>query len=89
MDLSFYKSETSQRLRAEGFAEGLVEGRAQQRALILVFVLAAKDIELSDAERDRILGCLDRDQLDVWFERAIDATSSADVFEEHRPTPPA
>jgi len=74
VDTSFYQSETSQELREEG--------RTQQLAEVVLDALRLRHVELSDAERQRVLGCSDRDQLGVWFVRAMNATTAADVFGE-------
>ncbi|MEV0693383.1 hypothetical protein [Streptomyces sp. NPDC050388] len=73
VDLSFFQSETAQRLRAEG----RVEGRAED----ILRLLDGRGIEVSAEERERIAGCGDLATLEVWFTRAITATSAAEVFE--------
>jgi hypothetical protein len=72
-DLSFFQSETAQSLRAEGRAEG--------RAGALLLLLDRRGVEVSEEERARIAGCGDMGVLDVWFTRAITASSAAEVFE--------
>ncbi|MFC7895938.1 hypothetical protein [Streptomyces sp. NPDC057381] len=37
-------------------------------------------VEVSEEERARIAGCTDMGVLDVWFTRAITASSTAEVF---------
>ncbi|WP_307852383.1 hypothetical protein [Streptomyces sp. RM99] len=72
MDLSFFQSETAQRLRAEGRAEG--------RAERIQLLLDHRGVEVSEEERARIAGCTDMGALDAWFVRAIAASSVAEVF---------
>ncbi|WP_322501304.1 hypothetical protein TR631_22930 [Streptomyces rochei] len=72
MDLSFFQSETAQRLRAEGRAEG--------RAEDVLLLLERRGVEVSEEERARIAGCTDMGVLDAWFVRAITASSVAEVF---------
>ncbi|PWI07109.1 hypothetical protein DIZ27_29635 [Streptomyces sp. NWU339] len=72
-DLSFFQSQTAQNLRAEGKAEGKADD--------ILLLLERREVELSEAERERILGCPDLDTLSLWFVRAITATSAAEVFE--------
>ncbi|GAB3172514.1 hypothetical protein [Streptomyces incanus] len=72
VDLSFFQSETAQKLRAEGRVEGRVED--------ILRLLDGRGVEVSAEERERIAGCGDLDMLDVWFTRAITATSAAEVF---------
>lgn len=74
VDLSFFRSETSQRLRAEGRAEG--EARAVLR------LLEQRGVPVSAEARERIVGCTELEQLDVWFTRAITADSVGEVFGE-------
>ena len=69
-DTSFYKSSLSQELRAEARAEDIVH------------LLDRRGIPVSDTERTRITSCDDLDTLTLWFDRAITATSTAEVFAE-------
>lgn len=79
MDLSFYNSVTSQRLRADG--------RKQQRAQDIVEILRLRDVELTGRERERILGCIDGEELKTWFDRAVSAEAARDVFVEYSRAP--
>ncbi|GAA1521597.1 hypothetical protein GCM10009730_31600 [Streptomyces albidochromogenes] len=74
VDLSFFRSETAQRLRGEGRAEG--------RAEDIVLLLTKRGIEVPEEARDRITDCTDLDTLSVWFDRAITATSAQELFSE-------
>lgn len=65
---SFFRSETSQRLRREG----------QARALVLV--LQSRGLEVSDAVLERIQGCSDAEVLQQWLVRASTAERIEDVF---------
>lgn len=65
---SFFRSETSQRLRREG----------QARALVLV--LQSRGLEVSDAVLERIQGCSDAEVLQRWLVRASTAERIEDVF---------
>ncbi|MFD0363600.1 hypothetical protein ACFQZZ_19300 [Nocardia sp. GCM10030253] len=78
IDLSFFRSETSQRIRAEGRAIGRAEGRAKY----ILRILGQRGIALPDDIRDRITTCLDLDQLDRWFDRSFTATTITDLFIE-------
>ncbi|MEV6430688.1 hypothetical protein [Nocardia sp. NPDC051463] len=90
IDLSFFRSETSQRIRAEGyaigFAEGrvigLAEGRIQGRARSILHILDRRAIAVPDDVRFRITTCLDGDRIDRWFDRCITATTITDLFSE-------
>ncbi|OSP45312.1 hypothetical protein B7767_00135 [Streptomyces sp. 13-12-16] len=85
MDLSFFQSQTAQQLRAEGETKGRVEGRAEGRvegrAEAVLVLLGHRGVEVSEEDRERIIGCGDPDVLDQWLKRALTATSTAEVFE--------
>ncbi|MFF5155348.1 hypothetical protein ACFY3N_03565 [Streptomyces sp. NPDC000348] len=68
MDLSWFQSETAQKLRAEGQAKALLT------------LLGHRSVEVSEEDRERIVGCGDPGVLDLWFSKALTATSMAEVF---------
>jgi hypothetical protein len=72
-----YKSDFARRYFAEGEAEG--------EANALLDVLEARGIEVSDRERELIVGCQDVSQLKEWVRRAATATSLDEViaYERH------
>jgi hypothetical protein len=72
VDLAFFRSETSQMLRAEGRAEG--------RAEDLLLVLRTRGFEVSDQLRERITGCTDLELLGKWFAAALTAESTEAIF---------
>ncbi|SMF16142.1 hypothetical protein [Streptomyces sp. Amel2xC10] len=80
VDLSFFQSETAQKLRAEGREEGREEGLVESRAKDILILLAHRGVEVTEADRERIVGCDDLDVLGRWFTRAITATSTAEVL---------
>ncbi|MGW2895975.1 hypothetical protein ACWDAO_15470 [Streptomyces sp. NPDC001212] len=67
-DLSFFQSQTAQNLRAEGRAEDVL------------LRLERQGVEISEEDRERIVGCADLGTLSIWFARAITATSTAELF---------
>lgn len=67
-----YQSDFTRALEARGEARG--------RARILLRILSVRGIALSDQDRERIVGSSDLDQLETWAERALSATTSADLF---------
>lgn len=85
-----YVSELKQEFREEGLAEGreegreegLEEGRVEGESRMLLTVLHARGLNLTDAERERIRTCTDHDRLAAWAVRAATATSMAEVFED-------
>ncbi|MFI1914402.1 hypothetical protein [Nocardia sp. NPDC020380] len=72
VDLSFFRSETSQRLRAEGEAQGLI------RAILKS--LQARGIDVGPETRERIVGCSDPEVLDAWLDRSFTVNSAVDLF---------
>ncbi|ATL67531.1 hypothetical protein [Nocardia terpenica] len=68
VDLSFFRSETCQRVRAEG------------KASVILNVLDARGIAVPDEARKRITTCTDGTVLDHWARQAATATSIADLF---------
>lgn len=80
-DLSFFRSETSQRLREEGREEGLAAG--------VVRVLEKRGIPVSDDVRERITHCTDDAVIDTWYDRALTATTADDLFHDQPGATPA
>ncbi|MFF5725492.1 hypothetical protein [[Kitasatospora] papulosa] len=71
-DLSFFRSESSQRLRAEGRAEGKAEAVVQ--------VPEQRGVTVADGVRARINACTDTDTLARWLARALVAESAEELF---------
>jgi hypothetical protein len=63
-----------------GKAEGMAEGKAEGEASAVLVVLEARRIEVPDATRERIAGCRDLAQLEMWVRRAATAASVDDLF---------
>ena len=66
--------------KAEGIAEGKAEGIAEGKAEALLAVLAARGIAVGAAERMRILGERDLQQLDRWLAGAVTCAAAAELF---------
>ncbi|MER5362623.1 hypothetical protein [Streptomyces sp. NPDC002785] len=77
-DLSFFRSETAQRLRAEGHAQGLARG--------VLLLLAQAGLDVPDEAHDRITECGDMNILTRWLLQAPAAASIDDLFDEQPPT---
>ncbi|MBO0822270.1 MAG: hypothetical protein J2P27_00230 [Actinobacteria bacterium] len=56
------------------------DARAKQGGQMVLRILAARGIAVTDDMRDRVLGCSDLDQLETWADKAATATSLSDVF---------
>ncbi len=76
VDLSFYKSYISERIRDEGRAEGAVRRAAED----VLDILEVRAIDIPEAVRERITGCGDPEILRHWHRRAVTAPTAEDVF---------
>jgi predicted transposase/invertase (TIGR01784 family) len=65
---------------AEGHRSGLAEGLLDGKRAALLRVLARAGIALTGDERARIEACMDASTLDRWFDNALGAKTTADVF---------
>ncbi|MBO8187557.1 hypothetical protein [Streptomyces spirodelae] len=61
--------------------------RCQTRARDLLKVCAARDIPLAAEDRARITSCDDSEQLDEWFDNAMQANTADEVFAEPSAAP--
>jgi hypothetical protein len=52
----------------------------QGKAPYLLRALKSRGLEPSEEQQDQIASCTDEAQLDCWFDRAMTATSVAEVF---------
>ncbi|MFE9940096.1 hypothetical protein [Streptomyces hirsutus] len=64
----------------EGFKEGFREGRAAGKAEQLLRLMERRGFSLTEETRQRITTCTDVPLLDLWFDRAIDATTLDEIF---------
>jgi predicted transposase YdaD len=65
---------------AQGLEEGRAEGRLQSRAEVVLRLLTGRGLHVDEASRQLILSCSDVATLDLWFDRAIHATSLSEVL---------
>lgn len=65
---------------AEGEAKGEAKGKAEGKAELLLKLLALKNFTLTEADRQRILGCAEPDRLDAWAGRVLTANCLDDVL---------
>jgi hypothetical protein len=66
---------------AEGEARGRAEGKAEAKAEAILSVLQEREVRVSDETRDRIMGCTDPEQLQLWLVRAVTAESAEELFD--------
>ena len=67
--------------RKEGKVEGKVEGKAEGRVDGILTVLEARNLGVTDAERERIAGCTDLKQLKTWLRSAVTVEQTSDLFD--------
>ncbi|MEC3915615.1 hypothetical protein [Nocardia sp. CDC160] len=84
VELSFFRSETAQRLRAEGREEGRAAAEAETLSDTILFILEQRGIPVGDEDRTRITSCADREQLLRWRARSLEATSTTELFGDSR-----
>jgi len=66
--------------RAEGEAKGRAEGEAKGKAEAVLAVLAARGLEVTEEQRERLLSATNASVLDRWLRQAITTASTADLF---------
>ncbi|MFE1595806.1 hypothetical protein [Nocardia sp. NPDC058705] len=73
-DLSFFRSESAQKLRAQG----RVEGRAED----VLMILRHRGVLVTEDAADRIRSCPDELQLATWLRRSLDVSSVEELLSE-------
>jgi hypothetical protein len=76
MKTSEYAKTLLDDMRDSGKAEGLVEGEAKS----VLKILGARRLAPSEEQRHRIMSCTDAEQLDLWLNRAITASTADEIF---------
>ncbi|MEY7980935.1 hypothetical protein AB8O53_32065 [Streptomyces pilosus] len=66
--------------RLAGQEEGREEGRAAGKAEQLLRLMERRSFPVTEEIRQRVITCTDMPLLDLWFDRAIDATTLDEVF---------
>ncbi|GGN65749.1 hypothetical protein GCM10011579_036540 [Streptomyces albiflavescens] len=67
-------------VRETAYLEGKAEGKAEDRASLILRVLDKHGVSVPEDTRDRITSCTDLDTLALWFDRALTATAAEDLF---------
>jgi predicted transposase YdaD len=75
-----YGEELMERGRQQGLARGREEGLLRGRAEALLRALTVRGLPVDEASRQHILSCSDLATLELWFDRALHATSLSEVF---------
>ena len=76
MTTSEYEKTFIEKIHDEGKSEGIAEGEAKA----LLRLMSARGLAPSQAQQNRVTSCTDSAQLDLWFDRAVTATTAAEVF---------
>jgi len=64
----------------KGLATGLAKGAVASKIEDLVKVIRARDLELTHAQLELVTSCTDLSQLATWFDRALDAKTTDEIF---------
>ncbi|GAB3997389.1 hypothetical protein GCM10029992_20140 [Glycomyces albus] len=71
-----YVTEIERKGELKGELKGVLKGEAK----LVLRAIERRGIELSEADRARIMSCEDVELLELWFDRTYDATSAEEVF---------
>ncbi|GGK71185.1 hypothetical protein Sme01_26830 [Sphaerisporangium melleum] len=66
--------------RLAGWAQGRIEGWLQGWIEAVLVVLEARGVRVSAVDRERVTGCRDADQLEVWLRRSVAVESPQELF---------
>ena len=72
----------AEQLIEQGLQRGRQEGLSQGRAEDVLRILSARGVHVGEEARQRIRTCTDVALLDRWFDRALNATTLADVLDD-------
>jgi hypothetical protein len=75
-----YEKTFIERIHDEGIAEGEAKGKAEGKAEAVLRLLDARGLAPSPEQRQRVSSTTDPARLDRWFDRAIAASTAAEVF---------
>lgn len=64
----------------ESLRRSFDKGRAQASARAVLAVLEAREVAVTEGERERILACTDLEQLDKWVIKSVKVASAAELF---------
>jgi AcrR family transcriptional regulator len=80
MTTSDFEKTFVERIHEQGISEGEVRGKAEGKAESVLRLLDARHLTPSEDQRQRVTSCTDSAQLDRWFDRAVTASTAAEVF---------
>ena len=67
----------------KGLEQGLERGAVKSKIEDLVKVIQARGLEPTEPELKLVTSCADLSQLATWFDRALDAKTSDEIFGAH------
>ena len=67
-------------LLQQGEERGLEKGAVKSKVEDLIKVIKARGLELSKAQRNLVTSCADLSQLAAWFDQALDAKTTDEIF---------
>lgn len=73
-----------QLLRQRWAADDEAKGKAKGKAKTLLRVLDHRGIDVDEQTRERITSCTVSATIDLWIDRALDASSTDDLFDSTR-----
>ena len=76
MSTAEYEKTFIERIHDQGIAEGEARGKAEA----VLKLLNARGLAPTDEQRRQVTSSTDPVQLDLWFDRAITASTAAEVF---------
>ncbi|MFJ4693936.1 hypothetical protein [Streptomyces sp. NPDC088766] len=76
----FWRHPLAEEVRGQGREEGVELGRIQDRAEMTLNILRWRGIDVPDDVRARVQACTDLARLTTWSQRAVHATTAADLF---------
>ena len=66
------------------FVDGLLQqGEVKSKIEDLIKVIRARGLELTGAQLELVTSCTDLSQLATWFDQALDAKSTDEIFGTH------
>jgi predicted transposase YdaD len=67
----------------KGIEKGREEGAVTSKVEDLIKVIRARGLELTKAQRALVTSCADLTQLAAWFDQALDAKTTDEIFGTH------
>ncbi|MEU5540572.1 hypothetical protein AB0H32_47315, partial [Streptomyces sp. NPDC020362] len=76
----FWRHPLAEQVREEGREQGLEQGRVEAKAEMILHIFQWRGIQVTEAAREQVGACTDMHQLEVWAQRAVQATDLAELF---------